>query len=103
MSMTPTAPASQANGWSTVRLLCRPNSGPAVSTAKLPENCVPRCMLTLSSRARVLAAATGAAPRLTDDELGTLIGLNQTAAYKGQRDAEFAATAVIARGVLKDH
>jgi hypothetical protein len=55
------------------------------------------------SRARVLAAATGTAPQLTDEELGNLVGLNQTAAYNGGRDAEFAATAVIARGVLKDH
>lgn len=55
------------------------------------------------SRARVLTAATGNAPQLTDDELGNLVGLNQTAAYAGKRDAELAATAVIARGVLKDH
>lgn len=55
------------------------------------------------SRARVLAKATGTAPQLSDDDLGTLVGLNQTAAYNGKRDAEFAATAVIARGVLKDH
>jgi hypothetical protein len=55
------------------------------------------------SRARVLTVATGKAPQLTDDELGTLVGLNQTAAYNGKRDAELAATAVIARGVLKDH
>ena len=55
------------------------------------------------SRARVLTAATGTAPQLSDDELGTLLGLNQTAAYNGKRDAELAATAVIARGVLKDH
>jgi hypothetical protein len=55
------------------------------------------------SRARVLAKATGTSPQLTDDELGALVGLNQTAAYNGKRDAEFAATAVIARGILKDH
>lgn len=55
------------------------------------------------SRARVLAEATGTAPQLTDEELGNLVGLNQTASYNSQRDAEFAATAVIARGVLKDH
>jgi len=55
------------------------------------------------SRARVLAAATGTAPHLTDDELGSLLGLNSTAAFTGQRDGELAATAVIARGVLKEH
>lgn len=55
------------------------------------------------SRARVLTIATGKAPQLSDDELGNLVGLNQTAAYNGKRDAELAATAVIARGILKDH
>lgn len=55
------------------------------------------------SRARVLGAATGTKPALTDDELGKLVGLNQSAAYAARRDAEFAATAVVARGVLKDH
>lgn len=55
------------------------------------------------SRARVLAKVTGTKPQLSDEELGKLVGLNQAAAYNGKRDAEFAAVAVIARGVLKDH
>lgn len=55
------------------------------------------------ARARVLAEATGTAPQLSDDELGNLVGLNQAASYAARRDAEFAATAIIARGVLKDH
>lgn len=55
------------------------------------------------SRARVLAKATGKSPQLSDDELGALVGMNQAASYPARRDAEFAATAIIARGVLKDH
>lgn len=55
------------------------------------------------SRARVLAKVTGTKPQLSDEELGKLVGLNQAASYAARRDAEFAATAVIARGVLKDH
>ncbi|MBG0738999.1 hypothetical protein IV500_06120 [Paeniglutamicibacter antarcticus] len=55
------------------------------------------------SRASILAAATGRAPQLSDDELGHLLGINQKAAYNSRRDGEYAATAIIARGVLKDH
>lgn len=56
------------------------------------------------SRAGILAKVTGApAPQLSDEELGTLVGLNQEAAYRGRRDAEMASVAVIARSILKDH
>jgi hypothetical protein len=54
------------------------------------------------SRARVLAKSTGATPRLSDAELGTLVGLNQAAAYRAHRDTELACAAVIARSILKD-
>lgn len=55
------------------------------------------------SRARVVAKATGTKPQLSDEELGKLVGLNQAASFAATRDAEFAATAVIARGILKEH
>lgn len=55
------------------------------------------------SKAGILAAATGKTKQLSDQELGELVGLNQSAAYAARRDAEYAATAVIARGVLKEH
>ncbi|MET4144180.1 hypothetical protein [Arthrobacter sp. UYCo732] len=54
------------------------------------------------ARARVLAAATGQAPQLSDEDLGKLVGLNQAAAYRARRDTELASVAVIARSILKD-
>jgi hypothetical protein len=55
------------------------------------------------ARGRVLAKATGSSPQLSDEKLGELVGLNQSAAYAARRDGELAATAFISRGVLKDH
>jgi hypothetical protein len=49
-----------------------------------------------------VAKATEATPQLTDNELENLVGLNQKVAFAVRRDAEYAATAVVARG-LKDH
>lgn len=54
------------------------------------------------SRARAIATATGASPAISDEDLGSLLAANNAAAYAGHRDGELAATALIARGVLKE-
>lgn len=55
------------------------------------------------SKARILAKATGVPTEMSDKELGDLVTLSQSAQHAGRRDAELAATAVIARSVLKGH
>lgn len=55
------------------------------------------------SKARILAKATGVPTEMSDKELGNLVTMSQSAQHAGRRDAELAATAVIARTVLKGH